>query len=85
MSFAEVERQAILDALQSSEGKIYGARGAAAILKLKPTTLYGKMRKHRITRQRGGFEPDSPAGSSRAKPSWQCFGMHINRKQFLGD
>jgi len=56
-SFAEVERQAILDALQRCGGRVYGAAGAAALLQLKPTTLYGKMRKHRIARRQGGFEP----------------------------
>lgn len=55
-SFAEVERQTILDALQQCGDRVYGSAGAAALLKLKPTTLYGKMRKHRIVRQRGGFE-----------------------------
>jgi len=47
---AELERQSIVDALQRCHGKIYGARGAAAALGLKPTTLYGKMRKHNIPR-----------------------------------
>ncbi len=58
LPFAEVERQAILDALRQCGGKIYGPGGAAAMLKLKPTTLYGKMRKHRIARRRGQFEQD---------------------------
>ncbi len=48
---ADMERRAILDALQRCRGRIYGANGAAAVLGLKPTTLYGKMRKHRISRQ----------------------------------
>jgi formate hydrogenlyase transcriptional activator len=47
---ADLERQAILDALGRCRGKIYGPAGAAAALGLKPTTLYGKMRKHRIAR-----------------------------------
>jgi formate hydrogenlyase transcriptional activator len=47
-SLAERERQAILDALTRSGGRIYGPGGAAAALGLRPTTLYGKMRKHRI-------------------------------------
>jgi formate hydrogenlyase transcriptional activator len=47
---AEVERRTILDALARCGGKIYGAGGAAALLGLKPTTLYGKMRKLRIPR-----------------------------------
>ncbi len=52
-TLAETERRAILDALQRSNGKIYGPGGAAESLGLKPTTLYGKMRKLRIktTRQ----------------------------------
>jgi formate hydrogenlyase transcriptional activator len=47
---AELERRAILDALQRCHGRIYGPGGAAATLGLKPTTLYGKMRKHHIPR-----------------------------------
>src|SRR5262249_40073663 len=47
---AGLERQAILDALAKCRGKIYGPDGAAAALGLKPTTLYGKMRKHGIGR-----------------------------------
>lgn len=58
LSFADVERQAILDALQRCGGRIYGVSGAAAMLKLKPTTLYGKMRKHRIVRRLGRFEQE---------------------------
>jgi formate hydrogenlyase transcriptional activator len=50
-SLAEMERQAILAALERCHGRIYGAGGAAAALGLKPTTLYGKMRKHRIAKQ----------------------------------
>jgi formate hydrogenlyase transcriptional activator len=47
---AGIERQAILNALQRSKGKIYGPHGAAALLGLKPTTLYGRMRKHQISK-----------------------------------
>lgn len=49
-SLAEIERQAILEALERCHGQIYGSNGAAAALGLKPTTLYGRMRKHRISR-----------------------------------
>ncbi|HWG45800.1 MAG TPA: sigma-54 dependent transcriptional regulator [Gemmataceae bacterium] len=49
-SLAELERRAILDALERCNGKIYGSGGAAAVLGLRPTTLYGKMRKHHIFR-----------------------------------
>ena len=48
LSLAEVERQTILDALKRCHGKVYGADGAAAVLKVKPTTLYSKMSKHKI-------------------------------------
>jgi formate hydrogenlyase transcriptional activator len=44
----ELERQAIVDALAKSHGRVYGPQGAAAVLGVKPTTLYGKMRKHGI-------------------------------------
>src|SRR5262249_39085674 len=50
-SLATVERQAILDALSRCRGRVYGPGGAAAALGLKPTTLYGKMRKHGIAKQ----------------------------------
>jgi len=55
---ADVERRTIVEALNRAGGKIYGPRGAAAILGLKPTTLYGKMRKHGIGRKplQGHFE-----------------------------
>lgn len=44
-SFADIERETIRQTLVSTGGKIYGADGAAARLALKPTTLYGKMRR----------------------------------------
>jgi formate hydrogenlyase transcriptional activator len=50
-TLAEIERGAILDALERCRGKIYGPDGAAAALGIKPTTLYGKMRKHGVGRQ----------------------------------
>jgi formate hydrogenlyase transcriptional activator len=48
---ADLERSAIVDALERCRGRIYGPAGAAAALGLKPTTLYGKMRKHQIPRE----------------------------------
>lgn len=45
---AHLERDAILEALQRCGGKIYGPTGAAHALGLKPSTLYGKLRKHGI-------------------------------------
>jgi formate hydrogenlyase transcriptional activator len=56
LSLVEIERQAILEALHRCGGKVYGPNGAAELLKLKPTTLYGKMRKLKIARRRGRFE-----------------------------
>jgi formate hydrogenlyase transcriptional activator len=50
-SFADVERQAIVEALDRCGGRIYGPSGAAVQLGLKPTTLYGKMRKLGIARR----------------------------------
>jgi len=49
-SMSNLERHAILEALDRCEGKIYGPSGAAELLGLKPTTLYGKMRKHHIAK-----------------------------------
>jgi formate hydrogenlyase transcriptional activator len=49
-SLAEVERRSIQDALRRCGGRIYGPGGAAAALGLKPTTLYGKLRKLQIPR-----------------------------------
>jgi formate hydrogenlyase transcriptional activator len=48
---AELERRTILEALNRCRGRIYGPAGAAAALGLKPTTLYGKMRKHQIKKR----------------------------------
>jgi formate hydrogenlyase transcriptional activator len=52
-SLAQQERQSIVDALARCHGKIYGPDGAAELLGLKPTTLYGKMRKHQIRKKTG--------------------------------
>src|SRR5262249_50912743 len=50
-ALAEIERRTIVEALERSGGKIYGPGGAAEVLGLKPTTLYGKMRKHGIRKR----------------------------------
>ena len=50
-TWAEQERQIIRDALSRAHGRVYGPSGAAALLGLKPTTLYGKMRKHHIAKR----------------------------------
>jgi formate hydrogenlyase transcriptional activator len=47
-SLAALERNAIVEALARCHGRVYGPTGAAAILGLKPTTLYGRMRKYQI-------------------------------------
>ena len=52
-TFANAERTAIVDALDRCGGRIYGPAGAAAVLGLKPTTLYGKMRRLGIPRRPG--------------------------------
>jgi formate hydrogenlyase transcriptional activator len=52
-ALAELERRAIEEALERCHGRIYGPAGAAAALGLKPTTLYGKMRKHHIEKSPG--------------------------------
>jgi formate hydrogenlyase transcriptional activator len=54
-SLANTERRTILEALAACHGKIYGAGGAARRLGLKPSTLYGKMRKHGIGREPTAF------------------------------
>ena len=49
-SLRDLERQAILEALGRSGGKVYGERGAALALGLKPTTLQSRMKKLGISR-----------------------------------
>ena len=47
-SFDDETKKIIQKALVLSKGKIYGTDGAAAILKMKPTTLQSKMKKLKI-------------------------------------
>ena len=54
-TMSEIERRGILEALERCGGKIYGRGGAAEALGLKPSTFYGKMRKHKIARRRDQF------------------------------
>ena len=45
LTMAEAQRSAIHSALQKSGGRIYGQRGAAELLGLKPSTLQSRMKK----------------------------------------
>lgn len=45
-TFAEAEHAHLKRALEITDGKIYGDDGAAALLRLKPTTLQAKLKKH---------------------------------------
>jgi formate hydrogenlyase transcriptional activator len=55
-TWAAQEKERILHALRAAGGRVYGPGGAAHRLGLKPTTLYGKMRKHGLGRSPGGWE-----------------------------
>lgn len=46
----EIQRQAIVAAIEKAKGRIYGPGGAAAALGLKPSTLQGRMKKLGIKR-----------------------------------
>jgi formate hydrogenlyase transcriptional activator len=46
--FDDEVRRLIERALAHAGGRVYGPRGAAALLGLRPTTLQGKMKKYRI-------------------------------------
>jgi formate hydrogenlyase transcriptional activator len=52
-TLAESERELILRALESARWRVKGPKGAAAALGLKPSTLYGRMR-------RLGIRPPGP-------------------------
>jgi len=47
------ERAIVSKALERSRWKIYGADGAAALLKIKPTTLVSKMKRLGVRRENG--------------------------------
>jgi transcriptional regulator with GAF, ATPase, and Fis domain len=55
-TWAVQERRRILEALRATGGRIYGPSGAAQRLGLRPTTLYGKMRKHGIAKNTSSWE-----------------------------
>jgi transcriptional regulator with GAF, ATPase, and Fis domain len=50
-SMIALEKRHIEDALTRTDGKIYGENGAAALLKMKPTTLQSRIKKLNISRQ----------------------------------
>lgn len=50
-TFAALVRQALVEALRASGGKIYGPGGAAERLDLHPSTLQTKLKKHGIDRR----------------------------------
>ena len=50
LSFAEVQRESILRTLERTGWRVSGPKGAAAVLRLKPTTLESKMKKLGIRR-----------------------------------
>jgi transcriptional regulator with GAF, ATPase, and Fis domain len=56
LTLEEAERRAIEAALARSEGKVYGADGAAAALGLPPSTLQSRMKRLGIAGRRGARE-----------------------------
>jgi formate hydrogenlyase transcriptional activator len=63
---AEVERDAIVEALRHTGGRIAGEGGAAALLGLHPNTLRSRMQKLGLGRARDIAPPRAQAGSPRA-------------------
>lgn len=51
-SMEDMERQYILSVLKSTRNRIKGPQGAAAVLQMKPSTLYSRMRKLGIVPER---------------------------------
>jgi DNA-binding NtrC family response regulator len=45
------EKEAVVSALRTARGKIYGPNGAAALLGIKPTTLASKLVRLRLKRE----------------------------------
>ena len=50
MPLNEYERRYILEVLNTTNWRVKGAKGAATLLGLPPSTLYNKMKKLRIER-----------------------------------
>ncbi|VTT98527.1 fis family transcriptional regulator : Transcriptional regulator, NifA subfamily, Fis Family OS=Rhodopirellula sp. SWK7 GN=RRSWK_02475 PE=4 SV=1: Sigma54_activat: HTH_8 [Gemmataceae bacterium] len=55
-TWAAQEKARILDALRAAGGRVYGPGGAAQRLGLRPTTLYGKMRKHGLSKDAASWQ-----------------------------
>jgi transcriptional regulator with GAF, ATPase, and Fis domain len=55
-TWAAEEKARILDALRAAGGRVYGPGGAAQRLGLRPTTLYGKMRKHGLSKDAASWQ-----------------------------
>ncbi len=54
LSFDELEvreREIVVTALRRTDWKIYGADGAAALLRIKPTTLVSKMKRLKVQKE----------------------------------
>jgi formate hydrogenlyase transcriptional activator len=54
-SLAQTEKERILEVLKQTNWRIEGPNGAAAILKLNPSTLRGRIKKLGVERSREGF------------------------------
>jgi formate hydrogenlyase transcriptional activator len=53
-TFHDGVRALLVRALEQTGGRVYGPKGAAALLGLKPTTLQGKLRRFGVASGRGG-------------------------------
>jgi transcriptional regulator with GAF, ATPase, and Fis domain len=66
---AESERRIIEDVLRHTGGRVSGPRGAAAILRMKPTTLFSRMKKLGIDRRATGPRAASPMANPELIPT----------------
>ncbi|HEY6547053.1 MAG TPA: sigma 54-interacting transcriptional regulator, partial [Vicinamibacteria bacterium] len=65
LSLDEVQRLHIRRVLVLTGGKLYGERGAAAVLGLKPTTLQSRMKKLGVSRFDVSYGGSPPSGRTR--------------------
>jgi formate hydrogenlyase transcriptional activator len=68
LNLREVEREAIMEALSKTNGRIGGAGGAAALLGLKRTTLQSRMHLLNISLSHRRAETPKPSPSTRQPP-----------------